>query len=121
MPTPQELLKLSPQEIYGQAVRAGIEVAVKRSSIGIMTDDGQDPMVKFYADHPEFQDPQVKPLMEQGAMESLTEILRMASEIPGVVGVFNESPGNSRMLHTQPRNERKRVHKEAKKKRFEIL
>jgi hypothetical protein len=35
MESVEGLRKLSPRDVYGRAVRAGIEVAVKRQSVGL--------------------------------------------------------------------------------------
>lgn len=80
-----QLLKLSARDIYGQAVRAGIEVAVKHQDVGIEP----DALEKWYQEHPEFTDSEVKALMEKGAAESLADIIQKVSEIPGVGGIFN--------------------------------
>ena len=116
MPTPEQLLKMTPKEVYGQAVRAGIEVAVKHSSIGLMT-DGKDPLVKFYDDHPEFKDERVEPMLHAGSAESLVEVLRMVSEIPGWnTIVFNETGHGAEVYHVEPRSSRKQEQKQLKKR-----
>lgn len=116
MPTPEELLKLTPKQIYGKAVNAGIEVAVKRSSIGLKADDGNDPVDKFYQDHPEFLDARVKPLLDTGSVESFQEIMRMVSEIPGHTVVLNHSSHGAKVFEVEPRSDRKKEQKQIKKR-----
>ena len=86
MPTPEELLQKKPIEIYGLAVRAGIEVAVKRQSF---SRDGSRPLDDWRRDNPEFTDPRVAPLLDLGAHQSFQELVQLAIQTPNVVGIFN--------------------------------
>jgi hypothetical protein len=44
--------------------------------------------------------------MHQGAAEDFAEVLKTASEIPGCIGVFNETPRGGQLYEFEKRSER---------------
>lgn len=80
-----QLILLTPHEVYGQAVRAGIEVANKHQGAGL----DSHAVETWYREHPEFTDPSVKALMDQGSAEDFVEVMREIAMMPDVTGVVN--------------------------------
>jgi hypothetical protein len=74
----QDLSGKTPKELYGLAVRAGIETAVKR-----------DKLAEWWINHPDFL--ALKAQVLEGSKQSFAEVMAKIAEIPGVVAVINEN------------------------------
>lgn len=79
MLTVKELLALSPREVYGKAVNAGIEVAVMESA-----NKDRHALAKWFRDHPEFADPKVNQQMMRGCKEAQIEVLTRVAHHPNI-------------------------------------